>query len=260
MKIIKIPFSIGEHSGAETAPDKILSLTNELFFSESGCLPLFEQDKVQVSKVFEETKNNIYCKAKEVLKSTIKPLFLGGDHSISVPIVKAFSECYPENPGIIIFDAHPDAKNDFMPEGQEDLLCALVNQKIIKKENIILVGTRNWDKKEIEFIQQNKIKCYPMKEIILEGIHETSESIMSVAKNFKVLYLSIDIDVLDPAFAPGTGYLEPGGLSTRELLFFIHRIKRMYNLKAMDLVEINPEKDINDMTSKVGAKILVEFC
>lgn len=264
MKIIKIPSSLGglgKATGAELAPDKVLEQTNELFFSEDGCLPLFDQDKVEIIKSnIEETNKNIYCKAKVILKQTIKPLFLGGDHSITYSLVKAFVETYPENPGIIVFDAHPDAENDFMPPTQEDLLCCLVNQNLIKKENIILVGTRNWDKNEIEFIQKHKIKYFPMKEIIKEGLHEISESIMSVAKNFSALYVSIDIDVLDPAFAPGTGYLEPGGLSTRELLFFLHRLKRLNNLKAYDLVEINPEKDINNMTSKVGAKILVELC
>ncbi len=83
---------------------------------------------------------------------------------------------------------------------------------------------------------------------------------MSVAKSFKDLYVSIDIDVLDPAFAPGTGYMEPGGLSTRELLFFLHRLKKLQNLRAYDLVEINPSKDVNELTSKVGSKILVELC
>ena len=99
-----------------------------------------------------------------------------------------------------------------------------------------------------------------MKEIMANGIHDVSDSFMSVAKDFSDLYISIDIDVLDPAFAPGTGYIEPGGLSTRELLFFLQRLKRLKNLRAYDLVEINPAKDINDMTSKVGAKILVELC
>jgi len=264
MKIIKIPSSLGglgKATGAEKAPDKVIEQTNELFFSEDGCMPTFECDEVKVIQGnIEETNDNIYCKAKEVLKNTNKPLFLGGDHSITFPLVKAFKEVYSENPGIIVFDAHPDAENDFMPPSQEDLICGLVNQGIIKPQNIILVGTRNWDKNEIEFMQKHKIKYFSMKEISREGIHEASESIMSIAKNFDDLYISIDIDVLDPAFAPGTGYMEPGGLTTRELLFFLHRLKRMKNLKAYDLVEINPSMDVKDMTSKVGAKILVELC
>ena len=98
-----------------------------------------------------------------------------------------------------------------------------------------------------------------MNEFSIEGIKEISESVMSVVKNFGSLYISIDIDVLDPAFAPGTGYAEPGGLTTRELLLFIHRLKRMHNLKAMDIVEVNPEKDVNDITSKTAAKLVVEL-
>jgi len=264
MKIVKIPSSLGglgKATGAEKAPDKVIEQTNELFFSEDSCLPTFEIEDVKIiSGNIEETNNNIYSKAKDILKDTIKPLFLGGDHSITFPLVKAFSEVYPTNPGIVIFDAHPDAENDFMPPSQEDLLCGLVNENIINPQNIILVGTRNWDKNEIEFIQKHNIKYFSMKEISKEGIHEVSESIMAASKGFDSLYLSIDIDCLDPAFAPGTGYMEPGGLSTRELLFFLHILKRIHNLKALVLVEINPDKDVKDMTSKVGAKILVELC
>ena len=82
---------------------------------------------------------------------------------------------------------------------------------------------------------------------------------MEIALNFSDLYLSIYIDVLDPAFAPGTGYKESGGLSIRELLFFLQRISKIRNLKRVDLVEINPEKDKNDMTLDCGAKILSMF-
>ena len=249
MKLIKIPYS---QSGTELAPEKVLSQLSKNL-SEDGILPIFEIDEIKVIITnSEETNNNIYNQAKEILEQNIKPLFLGGDHSITLPIMKAFREIYPQNPGIIIFDAHCDSLND------EDLIPYLA--KIIKKENVILVGNRTWNKDEFEFIKSNKIKYFSMKEIAQEGIHEISDAIMSVAKNFKDLYISIDIDVLDPAFAPGTGYIEPGGLTTRELLFFLHRLKKLKNIKAYDLVEINPKKDINNMTSKVGAKILVELC
>jgi len=263
MKIVKIPSSqggLGKADGSELAPDRVLEKTKELFMSEDGILPVLDVDSVSVvDSNIEETNKSICTKALGILKDNVRPLFLGGDHSITFPIVKAFSSVYGSNSGVIIFDAHPDAENDFVAT-HEDLLCALVNQNVIKKENIILVGTRNWDKKEVEFIKVNKIKYFSMKEIANEGMHEVSESLMSVAKNVSDLYVSIDIDVLDPAFAPGTGYMEPGGLSSRELLFFLHRLKRLQNLRAFDLVEINPSKDVNDMTSKVGAKILVELC
>ncbi|MFH2028422.1 MAG: arginase family protein [Nanoarchaeota archaeon] len=259
MRIIKIPSSLGK--GTEKAPDKVMANTQKLDLSENGCLPAFDQDKVEiVQDNIQETNKNIYNKSLQAFKETNKPLFLGGDHSVTSPIVRAFAETFPGKPGIIIFDAHPDAENESMPDSQEDLLCCLINQNIIRPENIILVGTRNWNKNEIEFIKKNNIRYFPMQKIAKYGKQEISETIMENAKDFSALYISIDIDVLDPAFAPGTGCLEPGGLSTRELLFFLHRLKNMHNLKGFDLVEINPDKDVNDMTSKVGAKILVELC
>ena len=73
------------------------------------------------------------------------------------------------------------------------------------------------------------------------------------------MYFSIDIDVLDPAFAPGTGYIEPGGLSTRELIYLIQRIKLLKNIRKYDLVEVNPDRDISLTTCKAAAKIVKEL-
>ncbi len=262
MKVIKVETSQGgmkKADGAELAPEKMLDQAKELYMSESNILPVFDVDKVEiVPENLEETNNNIYEKAKEIFDEAEKPVFLGGDHSITFSIVKAFSEKY-NNAGIIIFDAHLDAVNDFIPPTQEDLITGLVNQYIIKPENIILIGTRNWHSKEIEFIKKNKIKYFSMKDIANEGKEEISEAVMSIAKRFENLYISIDIDVIDPAFAPGTGYIEPAGLSSREFLYFLHRLKNLKNIKGYDVVEVNPKKDINDITSKLGAKLLVEL-
>ena len=262
MKLVKIPFSaggLGKTKGCELGPDKIVEKLKEFHLSEAGMLPVFDVDEIKVDQNnIEESFKKITEGAESILKNNDKPIFIGGDHSITYPLVKGFSSVYPE-PGIVIFDAHPDCQSDFEPPTHEDLVVGLVKNNIIKKENIIIVGVRNWHKDEYNFIKENKIKYFDMKEISMESIKEVSESVMSVAKNFGSLYISIDIDVLDPAFAPGTGYPEPGGLTTRELLFFIHRLKNMRNLKAMDIVEINPEKDVNELTSKLGAKLVVEL-
>jgi agmatinase len=262
MKVIKVETSQGgmkKADGAELAPDKILEQAKELYMSESNILPVFDIDKVDIVKGnIEETNENIYKKAKETFDNVNKPIFLGGDHSITFPIVKAFSEKY-DNPGIIIFDAHLDAVNDFMPPTQEDLITGLVNQKIVKPENIILIGTRNWHSNEIEFVKKHNIKYFAMNKIFNEGIEDISDTIMGIARNFNSLYISIDIDAIDPAFAPGTGYIEPAGLTSREFLYFLHRLKNLKNIKGYDVVEINPKKDINDLTVKLGAKILVEL-
>lgn len=260
MNLIQVPFAglnLSQNLGTEKAPAEIIRHLKNFYTNEDSLLPNFQLQEIKISlHNVQESLNNIEEQAQIFLKNSEQNLFLGGDHSITYPIVKAFAQTYP-NPGIIIFDAHPDCQSGFSPPNHEDLLLALINNNIIKKENIILIGLRNSSPQEHQFLRQHQLKTFPMKEIALEGIYETSESVMSIAKNFGSLYLSIDIDVLDPAFAPGTGSPEPGGLTTRELLFFLHRLKKLRNFRAADLTEINPEKDQN--TALLGAKLITEL-
>ena len=93
-----------------------------------------------------------------------------------------------------------------------------------------------------------------------EGKEAICDTIMAAAKNFDALYLSIDLDAVDAAFAPGLTYPEVGGLTSRELLYFLHRLKKLKNLKAADIVELNPDKDSNNITALLAAKLVVELC
>ena len=240
MKIVKIPYSEGTdvNKGTEKAPGEIIKQLNECWTNEN-----FQDNKY------------------EVIDSNIKELhdgdiFLGGDHSISYHIFKKFFK--GKDAGILIFDAHPDLFEHFKEPMQTDWLYFLIKEKIVKPENIILVGIRNSDMKEISFLKDYKIKYFTARQLF-NNIQDTCDAIMESARTIPDLYVSIDIDVLDPAFAPGTGYLEPGGLSTRELLYLIQRIKLLKNIRKYDLVEVNPEKDVNNMTSKAAAKIIKEL-
>ena len=181
-------------------------------------------------------------------------LYLGGDHSNSYTnFIK--SNC----DGLLIFDAHPDVYQDFNIPTHQDWLKFLIDENKVKKENVILAGIRSFDKKEIDYLKENKIKYFDMKKIFELGIKESCDLIMENAKNFNKLYLSIDIDAVDPAFAPGTGYAEPGGLTSREMIYFVQRLKLLKNLKKVDIVEVNLEKDINNQTAKLVAKLIWEL-
>jgi len=181
-------------------------------------------------------------------------LFLGGDHSITYGSYKGFSKRF-KNAGIIIFDAHPDMEISAGSVSHEDYLRKLIEEGVIKKSNVILVGVRKISKNEKEFM--NSIKVFTMEQIF--GNEENvCDVVMELALGFDGLYLSIDIDVLDPAFAPGTGYLEPEGMSTAQLFYFLGRISKLNNLRRIDLVEINPDKDVNGITVKTGRRI-IEF-
>jgi len=258
MKLVKIPFSrgsLGKSEGCSKAPDRIAGLVKKFWFSEDKALPIFDIEEVNIDQ------NNLSLSHDTIFKkiSEIKSNFiaLGGDHSITYSCFRAFAQNF-KNPGIIVFDAHPD----LMPSenlDHETYLRKLVGDSIVKKENIILIALRNWDSEEFKFIKDNSIKVYPMKNISMEGIAGICDAVMSVAKEWDGLYLSLDIDSVDPAFAPGTGYIEPAGLSSRELFYLIHRIKLLKNLKGIDIVEVNPDKDINEMTSRLAAKLCVEL-
>lgn len=255
MKIIKIPAknAMGKTDGVELAPDLIVEAIKRQHLNEFGRKPYFSVEQIPINNSnIEQNNKNIY---EYLLQNEDAPIMIGGDHSITYPCFKAFSKKF-QNPGLLVFDAHPDLVNNFKPPTHEDYLRVLIEEKHVKPQNLVLVGIRSWDKKELDYLKGKRIKHFTMREITAEGKHDICDAIMSVARQFGALYISIDIDVVDPAFAPGTGYPEPGGLTSRELLYFLHRLQNLRNIKAYDLVEVNPKKDVNGLTVKLAGKII----
>ncbi|MEK6922370.1 MAG: arginase family protein [Nanoarchaeota archaeon] len=236
MNIVKVKYNggcLGRNLGCERAPDKLVISGGDLFV-----------DNCNVDKTM------------RVLENADGNIFLGGDHSITYGLFKGFAKKFT-NAGLLVFDAHPDCyPEDFV--NHENWVYHLIKEGILKKENIVFVGLRAIDKEEEKFLNDKKIKCFYMDQFF-NSEEEVCDSIMEIARDFGSVYLSIDIDVLDPAFAPGTGYLEPGGMSTLQLFYFLKRMRNLRNLKRVDLVEINPNKDNNDVTVKIGKKIIEIF-
>jgi arginase family enzyme len=259
MQIFKIPLNAGamtKKNGLEKGPDKIVEHLKDFHLSEKGYLPLFEVREIKINNSNLSESHSII--EQEVGKIDFPTVLIGGDHSLTYPAFKAFAKKNP-GAGIIVFDAHPDLQENHKPPTHEDYLRVLIEEGTLDKENVVLVGIRNMSREEKKFIEDNRIKNYSMKEISFEYLREVCDSIMSVARQWSRAYISFDIDVLDPAFAPATGYHEPGGLTTRQLLYFIHRLKMLRNIGMTDVVEVNPDKDVNDITSKTAAKIVVEL-
>ncbi len=264
MRILKAPFSrggMGKTEGCEKAPDKIIEQCKDLYLNESGFVPSFETKEIEIEQDNIETTNKaIYEAVKKNSEDIIAPrtCLLGGDHSITYASFKGFASRY-NGAGLIVFDAHPDCENDFSPPTHEDYLKVLIKEGTADKNRVILVGIRNWTGEEKEFLEQNGIKYFSMKQIMMHGINDIMDTITETVREWGESYLSIDIDVCDPAFAPGTGYTEPGGLTAREMIYAIQRLKLLKNIRMIDIVEVNPNKDINDMTSKLAAKIMTEL-
>jgi len=262
MMLLKVPLNAGGMSkrhGVEKGPDAIAARLNDFYLNEAGVSHLFEIETVALDNSNLGEAHAAIEKAVLGLKNaTGFPILLGGDHSMTYPAFKAFAKNHP-GAGIIVFDAHPDLQENQHPPTHEDYLRVLMEEGIINPERVMIIGARNMSKEEKKFMEDKHIKNYSMREIGFEGMREVCDAVMTVARQWPRSYLSIDIDVLDPAFAPGTGYAEPGGLTTRELIYFIQRLKLMRNIGMADIVEVNPDKDLNDMTSKVAAKLIIEL-
>ena len=210
----------------------------------------------------EKTNNNIIeeiikIKKKNENNQNEKMIVLGGDHSITYATFKAFTR---ENPdaGIIILDAHPDLMPAAKQQTHEDYLLKLIEEHILDPRKVIFVGLRNVHIQEKSFILDHKIRTFEMKKIYSLSLQSTTETIMENVVDWPALYLSIDIDVTDPAFAPGTGYCEPGGLTSRELLYIVGKLKLLRNLKMIDVVEVNPKIE-ERLTVSLAAEIVKEI-
>lgn len=265
MLIVKIPGinGLGKTKGCEKAGNSILEALKEIHSNEQGVpidARLLDLEEIHLDNSNLEMSNGlIYKNSLEIFETKSKTCFLGGDHSISFSTTRAFLEyCKQEGkePCLIVFDAHADCMPVMKEPTHEEWLRALVDSGF-SAENILLVGIRNLDPSEIVFLKKSGIKAMAINQI-LGNLEDSCDTIMEFSKN-KELYLSVDIDVIDPAFAPGTGYKEPGGLTSRQFLYLIQRLNKIKSLKAIDIVEINPEKDIRDLTVKLGAKILAEL-
>lgn len=262
--IIKAGFSgggLGHGNGSNLAPQKVIDQLENVFSNENGTKVEYEVQKVENldESNISESHLNIQNHIKEFGLNK-KAIVLGGDHSITDPIVRGLKENYNEDLLFIVFDAHPDLMDNFKPPSQEDYLRTLLEDGILKPENVVIVGLRNWDEEEIKYLEEKQLTYYHSKDVFERGIKEITQEILETIKekNFEI-YLSIDIDAIDPAFAPGTGYIEHGGMTSRELIYAVQKIVDTKRVIMSDIVEINPEKDVSDMTSMLGAKLIAEL-
>lgn len=265
MFIVKIPMinGLGKTKGCERTGNAILESLKEIHSNESGNVidsSLLDLEEIHIDNFNIELSNKlIYENSLEIFETKPRVVFLGGDHSISYSTGKAFLEhCKKERkkPCLIVFDSHADCMTPMKEPTHEEWLRKLIEDGF-PIENILIVGLRNCWKDEIIFLKENKIKTLSMTNLT-NDLQDMCDTIMEFS-NGKELYVSIDIDFIDPVFAPATGYPETGGITSRQFLYLIQRIKKIKTLRAIDIVEINEKKDKDGITVKLGAKILSEL-
>ena len=206
----------------------------------------------------------IYRKVRDVAATGAIPILLGGDHSITWPSATAIAELHaPGSIGIVHFDAHADtAPDDWgVLAGHGTPMRRLIESGAVKGRNFVQVGLRGyWPGAEVfAWMQQHEMRWHRMREIEERGADAViDDAIAEALDGPDAIYLSVDIDVIDPGMAPGTGTPEPGAMLTRELLRAIRRVVGHVTLAAMDIVEVAPPYDHAEVTAMAAHRCALE--
>lgn len=202
---------------------------------------------------------------REIAETGAIPIVIGGDHSLEYPNVAGVADVYGKrNVGVIHFDAHFDAGDPISGHliSHAQPIRRLVDEGHILGRNYIQVGLRGYwpDEDGFRWMRENQFRYHTMAEIERDGWDVVMTRVLDEANDGpEYLYISFDIDVLDPAYTPGTGTPEPGGLTPREVFPLVRNLCTENNLVGFDLVELNPLVDPG-YTTVLNANRIVQEC
>lgn len=239
--------------GCAKAPKEILNALkcdSSNMYGELGYELRFDENFIYTGDLrLHETKEDFEVIVHESFKkieNKNKLISLGGDHFVTYPLMKAFSKVYKDLT-ILHFDAHGDLYENFgdNPHSHASPFARIMEQNLASR--LIQVGIRTLNDHQKAQVKKYKVEVFSPQEV---------EKVLKLVINSPV-YISIDFDALDPAFAPGVSHYEPGGLSVRDIVKILHSLKA--DVVGADIVEYNPTKDINSQTAFVGAKFIKEI-
>lgn len=200
----------------------------------------------------------------ELLQGGAMPILIGGDHSITIAGTRAFEEFNPSgNYGYIMFDAHLDTAPDV--DGDKWNHCCPVPRTMelscFNPENTVIIGPHGAMNPlgELEYVRENNISLFTMRDIYTKGIESVVEKAIKIAsEGTDGVYISIDMDSLEASQTPGTCAPTPGGISTREMIMAIDKLGKL-NVVGFDVVEIAPPYDHSDITAITAARFVVDM-
>ena len=209
---------------------------DSIFFDAGDIEPVAGSDMLTL------IENSIYT----LIADGLTPISLGGDHSVTHPIVRAFARKYKDL-SILHFDAHPDIYDSYQGNRNSHAspFARIMEQKLVKR--LVQVGIRTFTAHQREQVTKFGVETIEMRNVTADLQLEFDSPV----------YISFDVDALDPAFAPGVSHREPGGLSTRQAIDLIQRLKG--RVVGADIVEFNPRMDPLHVTGTVCAKLFKEI-
>jgi len=261
--IFGVPFDVTStyRTGARFGPNAIrqASLNIETYSFRTGVdvedLRLHDLGDLHVSADTEKTLGRISLVVKDILEARKTPVLIGGEHTITLGVVKGLGDKASKT-AIVSFDAHLDLRNEFMDlKLSHTTFMRRINEEA-KPAKIIEVGTRAVCKEELDYAKKDKIEFFTARQIRKEGSEGIAKQLREKLAKYKNVYLSIDMDILDPAYAPAVQNPEPEGLKTHTLLDILYKICDA-NVIGFDVVEVAPNYDAG-VTAVQAAKIIFE--
>lgn len=214
-----------------------------------------------------ETKlalDNLQAAVQQIAAAGKIPVVLGGDHTIAMADITGLAEHFGYGRiAVIHFDAHADTGDIQFGSlyGHGLPMRRVIESGAVRGDRFLQIGLRGYwpEPPELLWMAEQGMRCYEMAEIGKRGLDEVLAEAMAIAmQDTDGVYLSVDIDVVDPGSAPGTGTPEPGGLTPRELLDAVRRIGRDVPLVGLEIVEVAPPYDHADVTAMLGNRVVLE--
>ena len=274
--ILGIPFdgAVSLSKGAAKAPQMIRDLSIDLSDTTDEWVPIRERLIYDAGDMHPDLQWDRYYAAVEeeayrLMSTGNFCLFLGGDHSVTIPLHKAFGKYQRESSGkadprigIIHFDAHYDLCDEYdgHPWSHACTEARALENGVVRPEDLFFIGVRVAELDELELIRQNPgITTVTAMDVHEKGVDYVIQKLEDHFAGYDAIYFTLDIDGLDPAFAPGTGTPVMGGVTSIQLIKLFRWVLGHLPVKAMDIVEVAPDLDVNNVTSWAALKIIHEL-
>jgi agmatinase len=263
ISVIGIPFDglASARKGAALAPERLRYWSRHL--------TPFSEDRTRLKDMIVCDLGDIPIQNPETDFVTVRnrvvslpnmPILLGGDHSVTIPILQAQRERYKDQRlGVLWIDAHPDLCDFF--DGSKLSHANTMRRALefgIEPHDVCMVGLRSWEDQEIDLIENGGIHVYTAADVAERGMRNVADSVYNILNDCDAVHISLDIDCLDPSAAPGTGIPEFGGLTSRDVLTLIKSTQDL-SVVGLDVVEIAPPLDPSESTVFAGLKIIMEY-
>jgi len=261
--IIGVPYD-GEASarrGAALAPQRIRFWSQHLTpFSEDrtrlGGMRVCDLGDIEVR----DQRADFERIRKEIAALPNFPIVLGGDHSIAIPVLQGQRERFKNKRlGVLWLDAHPDLCDEF--NGSKYSHACVMRRGLeagIAAEDVCMVGLRSWEEQELELIEGGALHVFTAADLADRGVKAAAKQVKSILSRCDAIHISLDIDCLDPAAAPGTGIPDAAGLTSREVVTLIKSLQGL-PLVGLDVVEVSPSLDPSESTVFAALKFIMEL-